>query len=320
MSVEDPGRAADEARRAGGRIVVAPITLPGRGQIAILADPEGTPFGVIRTSEGDPDDYLAELNEVGVAGAVGAGRGTRRALLCATGRLRTSGPRPTVPVHSTSSWLPQDTAARRYARHSSPSCRQCGFLLLRVADAGATAALVRVRRSAGGRAARGPAGWARGHLHRPGRRPQRRARPAQGARNEPSPATKDAMCARRPAALAGGAALAGCAVDSVSYGVGVDDIYGPGWGSPGTATTRSGTGRPTSGCPWSGRRPSIALARSRCRRFRRGRWCRTVLVHNSDPCLPAPDATAHTATGAHADAARPGRVISICPSPSGRPV
>lgn len=33
-------------------------------------------------------------------------------------------------------------------------------------------------------------------------------------------------------ALAGGAALAGCAVDSVSYGVGVDDIYGPGWGSP----------------------------------------------------------------------------------------
>lgn len=63
MSVEDPGRAADEARRAGGRIVVAPITLPGRGQIAILADPEGTPFGVIRTSEGDPDDYLAELNE-----------------------------------------------------------------------------------------------------------------------------------------------------------------------------------------------------------------------------------------------------------------
>jgi len=63
MSVEDPGRAGDEAKRGGGRIVVAPVDLPGRGTVAILADPEGTPFGVIRATGGDPDDYLAELNE-----------------------------------------------------------------------------------------------------------------------------------------------------------------------------------------------------------------------------------------------------------------
>jgi hypothetical protein len=63
MSVEDPGRAAAQARADGGRVLVAPAELPGRGQVAVLADPEGTPFGVIRSAGGDPDDYLAELNE-----------------------------------------------------------------------------------------------------------------------------------------------------------------------------------------------------------------------------------------------------------------
>lgn len=63
MSVEDPGRAASEASRTGGRVLVAPTTLPGRGEVAILGDPEGTPFGVVRALGGDPDDYLAELNE-----------------------------------------------------------------------------------------------------------------------------------------------------------------------------------------------------------------------------------------------------------------
>jgi hypothetical protein len=63
LSVEDPARAAREASRVGGRVVVAPITLPGRGEVAILSDPEGLPFGVIRAIGGDPDDYLAELNE-----------------------------------------------------------------------------------------------------------------------------------------------------------------------------------------------------------------------------------------------------------------
>lgn len=63
MSVEDPDRAAGEAKRGGGRVVVAPITLPGRGRVAVLADPEGTPFGVIRATGGDPDDYLADLHE-----------------------------------------------------------------------------------------------------------------------------------------------------------------------------------------------------------------------------------------------------------------
>ncbi|MBN8509348.1 MAG: VOC family protein [Burkholderiales bacterium] len=63
MSVEDPARAARDAGRNGGRVVVAPTLLPGRGEVAILGDPEGLPFGVIRALGGDPDDYLAELNE-----------------------------------------------------------------------------------------------------------------------------------------------------------------------------------------------------------------------------------------------------------------
>jgi hypothetical protein len=63
MSVEDPRRAADDAKRGGGRVVVKPVELPGRGTVGVLADPEGTTFGVIRATGGDPDDYLAELGE-----------------------------------------------------------------------------------------------------------------------------------------------------------------------------------------------------------------------------------------------------------------
>lgn len=63
MSVEDPDRAARTVKAEGGQVLVAPTDLPGRGQVAILSDPEGTPFGVIRANGGDPDDYLAEINE-----------------------------------------------------------------------------------------------------------------------------------------------------------------------------------------------------------------------------------------------------------------
>ena len=63
MSAANPGRVAQAAVGAGGRVIVAPVTLPGRGEIAVLADREGTTFGVIRALGGEPDDYLAEPNE-----------------------------------------------------------------------------------------------------------------------------------------------------------------------------------------------------------------------------------------------------------------
>ena len=60
ISVPDVKAAASYAASHGGKVVVPPRLLPGRGEVALLADPEGAPFGVIRSSSGDPPDYLAE--------------------------------------------------------------------------------------------------------------------------------------------------------------------------------------------------------------------------------------------------------------------
>jgi predicted enzyme related to lactoylglutathione lyase len=60
ISVPDVKAAARYARANGGRVVAPPRTLAGRGEVAILADPEGAPFGVIHSATGDPPDYLAE--------------------------------------------------------------------------------------------------------------------------------------------------------------------------------------------------------------------------------------------------------------------
>ena len=60
ISVPDVKAAARYAADHGGKVVVPPRLLAGRGEVALLADPEGAPFGVIRSSSGDPPDYLAE--------------------------------------------------------------------------------------------------------------------------------------------------------------------------------------------------------------------------------------------------------------------
>ena len=41
-------------------MLAAPRKLPKRGEQAIFADPEGALFGVVRSSSGDPQDFLAE--------------------------------------------------------------------------------------------------------------------------------------------------------------------------------------------------------------------------------------------------------------------
>lgn len=60
VSVADVGAAVRYAGAHGGKVVVPPRSLSGRGEVALLADPEGAPFGVIRSSSGDPPDYLAD--------------------------------------------------------------------------------------------------------------------------------------------------------------------------------------------------------------------------------------------------------------------
>jgi predicted enzyme related to lactoylglutathione lyase len=56
MSVPDVDAAVALAGTEGGRTLVGPTTQLGRGKVALLADPEGAPFGVIRAVDGDPPD------------------------------------------------------------------------------------------------------------------------------------------------------------------------------------------------------------------------------------------------------------------------
>jgi predicted enzyme related to lactoylglutathione lyase len=60
ISVPDPARAARYVRERRGEVLVAPVSIPGRGSHAVFRDPQGAAFGVIR-AEGDPaDDPVAE--------------------------------------------------------------------------------------------------------------------------------------------------------------------------------------------------------------------------------------------------------------------
>jgi predicted enzyme related to lactoylglutathione lyase len=60
ISVENVSRAQKAVTKAGGRVLAAPAKFPKRGEQAIFADPEGALFGVIKSSSGDPRDFLAE--------------------------------------------------------------------------------------------------------------------------------------------------------------------------------------------------------------------------------------------------------------------
>jgi predicted enzyme related to lactoylglutathione lyase len=60
ISVPDVSRAQDTVTKAGGRVLAAPQKMPERGEQAVFADPEGAVFGVVKSSSGDPEDFLAE--------------------------------------------------------------------------------------------------------------------------------------------------------------------------------------------------------------------------------------------------------------------
>jgi len=62
MSVPDSARAAEQAAAGGGKVLVPSRALPGRGDVAVLADPEGAIFGVIRSASGDPVDQFPSEN------------------------------------------------------------------------------------------------------------------------------------------------------------------------------------------------------------------------------------------------------------------
>lgn len=63
ISVTDVGKVQKATIQAGGKVLVPSTAIPQRGVQAILADPEGAVFGVIRSRSGDPADFLAEPGE-----------------------------------------------------------------------------------------------------------------------------------------------------------------------------------------------------------------------------------------------------------------
>ena len=60
ISVADVGQARAAVSQGGGRVLAPPRALPERGEQAVFADPEGAVFGVVASSSGDPEDFLAE--------------------------------------------------------------------------------------------------------------------------------------------------------------------------------------------------------------------------------------------------------------------
>lgn len=60
ISVPNVERAQKAVTKAGGRVVAAAKKIPDRGEQAVFADPEGVLFGAVKSSSGDPEDFLAD--------------------------------------------------------------------------------------------------------------------------------------------------------------------------------------------------------------------------------------------------------------------
>jgi uncharacterized protein len=60
LSVASVDSAQRAVTKAGGRVLAPPQKMPKRGEQAVFADPEGALFGVVKSSAGDPADFLAD--------------------------------------------------------------------------------------------------------------------------------------------------------------------------------------------------------------------------------------------------------------------
>ena len=57
ISVANVDRVQKTVTAAGGKVLAAPQKMPKRGEQAVFADAEGAIFGVIKSSDGDPEDF-----------------------------------------------------------------------------------------------------------------------------------------------------------------------------------------------------------------------------------------------------------------------
>lgn len=63
LSVRDVAQARRAVIQAGGRVLAEPAKHPARGEQAVFSDPEGALFGVLKSSSGDPEDFLPDPGE-----------------------------------------------------------------------------------------------------------------------------------------------------------------------------------------------------------------------------------------------------------------
>jgi predicted enzyme related to lactoylglutathione lyase len=63
MSTADPDKAVKTAEQGGGAIHAPTMTVAQRGTYALLRDPEGALFGVMKSDSGDPPDKTAEIGD-----------------------------------------------------------------------------------------------------------------------------------------------------------------------------------------------------------------------------------------------------------------
>lgn len=63
MSTADPAKAVKTAEQGGGAVHTPPTTLAQRGTYALLRDPEGALFGVMKSDSGDPPDRATDIGD-----------------------------------------------------------------------------------------------------------------------------------------------------------------------------------------------------------------------------------------------------------------
>lgn len=63
MSVADVAAAVKSVVAKGGRVFIAPRNVPARGEMAVVVDPDGAPFGLINSASGDPPDALPTVGD-----------------------------------------------------------------------------------------------------------------------------------------------------------------------------------------------------------------------------------------------------------------
>ncbi len=63
MSTNDPKKAVDIVKQGGGAVHTPPTTLAQRGTYALLRDPEGALFGVMKSDSGDPPDSTTDIGD-----------------------------------------------------------------------------------------------------------------------------------------------------------------------------------------------------------------------------------------------------------------